>query len=356
MNNMEYKYLFYVTDFYAFSILEPLKTEILSRGDSWAWYIEEGCDRAPALEDRILQDFEAVDLFNPTAVFAPGNYIPDFFPGIKVCLFHGYPINKRKDKIDDHFKIRDWFDIYCTQGPSSTIPFKEIEKKKKTFKVYETGWAKADTYFSKPITQSPKNGRITILYSSTFTQSLTSTAILADTIEKSVAENIYDWIFMFHPKLTDKAILQKYKSIAERYTNAQYYGNTYSKEAMIKADVMLCDSSSIMLEFMFMDKPVVAFRNPNRENHLINISKPEEVATALAYAITRPKDIMQKINNYTLWHEPHRDGNCCKRILDVVEEFIISDAAQHLKKKSCNLIRKIKIRKKLHFPLFKRLF
>ena len=65
--------------------------------------------------------------YQPIAVFAPGNYIYDFFPGVKVSLFHGYPINKRGDEKDDHFSVRGWFDVYCTQGETSTLPFKELE-------------------------------------------------------------------------------------------------------------------------------------------------------------------------------------------------------------------------------------
>ena len=64
--------------------------------------------------------------YQPIAVFAPGNYIYDFFPGVKVSLFHGYPINKRGDEKDDHFSVRGWFDVYCTQGETSTLPFKAV--------------------------------------------------------------------------------------------------------------------------------------------------------------------------------------------------------------------------------------
>ena len=94
-----------------------------------AWYIEQECPVMLKKDEKQLKTFKEVSDYAPIAVFAPGNYIYDFFPGVKVSLFHGYPINKRGDEKDDHFAIRGWFDVYCTQGESSTIPFKALEKK-----------------------------------------------------------------------------------------------------------------------------------------------------------------------------------------------------------------------------------
>lgn len=123
------RYLLFVSLPYAYSILRPLQQEIRKRGGVVVWFVETGCPDALLPDEKRLKTVQEVIDFAPLAVFSPSNYIPDFFPGIKVQLFHGYPINKRNERRDDHFTIRGWFDIYCTQGPSSTPMFKELESK-----------------------------------------------------------------------------------------------------------------------------------------------------------------------------------------------------------------------------------
>ncbi len=350
------RYILYVTDFYAYSILFPLEAEILRRGDDAAWFVEPQCSSEPVASHKLLPTIADALAYEPLAVFAPGNYIPDFFGGVKVSVFHGYPINKRAERRDDHFSIRGWFDIYCTQGPSSTEPFRRIEATDGTFRVYETGWTKADTYFSPAMLRREPNARPVVLYSSTFTRSLTSTPILADTVERAVATGKWDWIFMFHPKLNDPAILDRYAAIAAKYPNAEFLGNTFSADAMRRADAMLCDSSSIMTEFMFMDKPVVSFRNTCPSGCLLDVTEPDEVIPALETALSRPAALMDAIRRYTMYHEPHRDCRCSARVLDAVDDFIASGGRATLKKKPLNLVRKIRLRRRLHYPIFKNLF
>ncbi len=321
-----------------------------------AWYIEEGCPVELEPEENQLKTLkEAVD-YCPTAVFAPGNYIPDFIPGIKVALFHGYAIQKRIEEIDDHFTIRGWFDIYCTQGPSSTPYFKELEKKKGFFRVYETGWPKADTYFSEEVQRKPKNARPLILYPPTFTRNVCSAPHLMQEIERLVKTRPWDWIITFHPKLQDPDILAGYKRIAAENENVIFFEGVDKMPLLRNADVMLCDSSSIILEFMFLDKPVVTFRNSHPGPHLIDVTQPEEVGDAIAKALTRPAALMKEIETYTMHHEPHRDCHCSARVIDAVDNFL-EKGHIGLKRKPLNLVRKWKLRKQLHyFPLWENLF
>ena len=67
---------------------------------------------------------------------------------LRVQVFHGFNVRKRSDN-KGHFRVRGFFDLYCTQGPDTTLPFKVLEKKFGYFKVVETGWPKMDPMFLK---------------------------------------------------------------------------------------------------------------------------------------------------------------------------------------------------------------
>ena len=345
------KYLLFVTLPYAYSILRPLEHEIRRRGDSAAWFIEADCPVALEEGEVHLKTIrEAVD-YNPVAVFAPGNYIPDFFPGVKVALFHGYAIQKRIEAIDDHFTVRGWFDIYCTQGPSSTPYFKELERQYGFFRVYETGWPKADTYFSPETQLRPRNDRPVILYPPTFTRNVCSAPHLMKEIELLAKTKPWDWIITFHPKLTDPDIIAGYKRIAAENDNVTFFEGPDKMPLLQRADAMLCDSSSIILEFMVLDKPVVTFRNSHPGPHLIDVDRPEKVGPALERALSRPEELMREIRAYTMHHEPHRDCRCSARVLDAVDDYIARGHAG-LKRKPLNLIRKWKLRRQMrYYPL-----
>ena len=57
----------------------------------------------------MLKSSEQVKFFSPDAIIVPGNVVPDFWPGIKVQIFHGLC----EEKIG-HYDITGFFDLYCT--------------------------------------------------------------------------------------------------------------------------------------------------------------------------------------------------------------------------------------------------
>ncbi len=339
-------YLLFASLNYAFPILRPLETEILRRGDKVAWFLEDECDDMLVDGEVRLKTFEEVKQFNPIAVFAPGNYIYDFFPGVKVEVFHGYPINKRMDKRDDHFNIRGWFDIYCTQGASSTLPFKQIEQRKKFFKVYETGWCKIDPLFTNKAKQQREHAQKTILYASTFTKGISSAWDLRETIDRIAEEKPWHWILTLHPKIHDEQLLEDFRQIAARHENVEFCRTLDIVEAFAESDVMLCDSSSIIVEYMLLDKPVVTFRNTNPGKHLVDVTDVSQIVPAIEHALSRPDELLKNIREYTARHEAHRDGKNSARVIDAVDDFIDKYKGK-IRKKPLNLLRRMKLRWRL---------
>jgi Putative glycosyl/glycerophosphate transferases involved in teichoic acid biosynthesis TagF/TagB/EpsJ/RodC len=158
----------------------------------------------------------------------------------------------------------------------------------------------------------------------------------------------WNWIITFHPKLDDPELIQKYKALADTHDNVVFYRSNDGLNTFRKTDVMLCDSSSIIVEYMFLNKPVVTFRNTHPGNHLLDVINENEIGDAIEKALTRPKELMDNIYTYTMHHEPHRDGKNSARVLDAVDDFIENYKGK-IKSKPLNLIRKIKQRLKLMY-------
>lgn len=336
------RYLLFASHSYAFAILRPIEETIIRRGDEAAWWIEYSCPDLRKEGEKRLYNLKEVNAFAPLAVIAPGNWVYPFFPGIKVEVFHGYPMRKRIEAVDDHFTLRGWWDIYCTQGPSSTPYFTELAEKNGYFRVYETGWCKADTFFTgheaEPVRQRP-----CILYSPTFSKGISSAWVMPETIERLAEERPWDWIITLHPLLIeDKELVHRYEALEERHANVRFLRINEGIRTFRQSDVLLCDSSSLIVEYLMTHKPVVTLRNTHPGDFLIDIQTPEETGTALEKALTHPKELMQAIEQYTAFHEAHRDGHNSERVLDAVDDF----AANHkdrMRRKPLNLWRKLQM-------------
>jgi CDP-glycerol glycerophosphotransferase (TagB/SpsB family) len=171
--------------------------------------------------------------------------------------------------------------------------------------------------------------------------------VLVDTISKLVKEKKWNWRLTFHPKLNDQALLNRYRQLAAEHSNVTFVDNA-SLEDFRKSDVMLCDSSSIILEFMLMDKPVVTYRNTNPGEHLLNVTEVGDVGNAIEVALTRPETLMKEVNKFAQYHEAYRDGRNCERILNALDDFNDNYKGK-IKPKPLNLWRKFRLRNKLKY-------
>ncbi|MEA1082546.1 CDP-glycerol glycerophosphotransferase family protein [Marinobacter qingdaonensis] len=344
------RYLFFVNQPYSYSILRPLQDEIRRRGDEAAWFVA-GCSTAPLRADeRHLKTVKEVMAFNADATFVPGDWVPYFFPGIKVEVFHGMARNKRghsSEDESDHYRIRGWFDLYCTHAKRDTAKFQELAESHGHFAVAHTGWPKLDPLLAQSVAGERKRDASeppVVFFASTFSRSVTAAPALAETIGRLAASDRWRFIVTLHPKM-DPSIVDAYRQMTGK--NLRFVESDEDLLPILpEADVMLCDTSSIMFEFMFLDRPVVTFKTKMPGPYLIDVASEDEVEAALKSALARPPALMDAAR--TLCQELHsfHDGHSSARVLDAVDDFF-ANKQQRLTSKPLNLIRKIKVRRRL---------
>ncbi len=338
------KFLIYISYSYALPIGNPLEVEILKRGYEINWFsdLEEG-SKAIIKKTNVLQNIHEIINYKPDIILTITDSVPDFINALKVQVFHGFPANKRKGT--DQFKIRGFFDLYCTQGNSSTKVFQEISKKNKTFDVIETGWSKVDPLF--PLTNTPSLNAPNILIASTFTKeySLALNDAVIKEIERISKLKKWHFIIVLHPKLplTTK---EKIKSIQNDFLT--YYNTTNLIPLFKKADIMFSDTTSAIIEFLLQKKPVVTFKNNMPGPYLIDISKIEDIENSIEKGLQKPKQLIEEIEKFAEFSHAFNDGKSSKRVIDATIAFLSKDKS-YLKRKPLNLLRKYKIRKRLRY-------
>lgn len=342
-------YLLYVSQLYSLAIMRPLQEAIWKKGDQCAWFFESPDSGSAYLKDNetLLETVDAVKNYNPTAVFVPGNIVPDFFPGVKVQIFHGLATDETGKK--GHYRIRGFFDLYCTRNPQETQKFGDLSHRYRHFRVVETGWPKLDPLFKEDqarvrALKDKAQGKPVIFYASTFSPSLTSAPEVFEEIRRLSQSGQWHWLVTLHPKMNEQ-IVKKYRDLQS--DNLSFFESHIDPLPLMRAaDVMLCDTSSIAIEFQLLRKPLVTYCTKFPDHHMINVTDPQSVEAALSTALTRPAELMAATESFAQQVHPRIDGCSSERVLNAVEWFL-DRGHDGLKRKPLNWIRKIKIRRAL---------
>jgi CDP-glycerol glycerophosphotransferase (TagB/SpsB family) len=338
------RYVFFSSQTYAYAILRPLEAAIRARGGQARWHFEHAADaRYLRPGEERLADVDAVRRFDPQAVFVPGNWVPDYFPGLKVEVFHGFSVGKRS-ATRGHFRIRGSFDLYCTQGPDTTAPFEALARERRHFRVVETGWPKLDPLFAGARRPVPTD-RPVVLFASTFTESISSARALRPTIARLAARGDWHWLVTLHPKMATD-VVAAYRTMAGPHL--EFVETDDILELYARADVLLSDTSSVVPEFLVQLKPVVTYRNRQPGPYLIDVTRAGEIEPALRRALSRPPELMAAIGAYARHIHPYRDGRSSERVLDATLACIAAGRTD-LARKPFNLWRRLQARQRLAY-------
>ena len=341
------RYLFFITKPYSICIIKPLFEEITKtgRGESLIFIIKN-------MEQYINSDLhytmsieEAIS-FCPDVVFVPGNIVHDRIPGLKVQIFHGLC-----DEKGGHYKITGFFDLYCTSGPLITNRFKELAKKKEHFYVVETGWPKIDLLLKsfdrenicKSLSIDP--AKKIILYSPTFSPKFESSKKIFPVLEDLPKDGEL-CVIKFHDLMEAKDI--EYFSKLRR-DSLLLYSKPDNIPLLQIADVLISDTSSVVYEFMLLDKPVITIDSKIRLEKSINITDAKKLRPAVDRSLANPEEYSLNRRKVLDQIHPYRDTSNSKRVLDAVDEILNSGTIKDLKKKPLNLYRKYRVRRKFGY-------
>ena len=338
-----YRFMLLIQQDYTFEILRPLQAEINARGDDVLWLAlgdSVNFDLFDKTENVISSIAEAI-AFAPNAIFVTGNVVPDFIPGLKVQIFHGFEWKKK-----GHFRIRGSFDLYCTQGPLFTRKFDSFAKQYGYFDVVETGWPKMDNVFplqSKGVERTKKQ----ILYLPTFSPSLTSTTALLPQIKTLASHDTYDWIIKFHPKMS-KNVIESYLEISESLPNVTVYQNSDLMTLISNCDIVLSDTSSAIAESLLYRKPVVTYKNSQPDEFVIDFDEPDQLASVLESVCFKKEPQDDVFDLFASEYHPSSDGKASSRVISATVERIENGLTTR-GKKPANFFRNLKLRKQENY-------
>ena len=281
--------------------------------------------------------------FKSDAIFVPGNDLPWYLRGVKVQIFHGFAGEKK-----GHFRIRDYFDLYLTQGPYFTKRFEELSKKYKNFEVAETGWCKLDDLFSKAEqSQSRKEALLKesgakklVLFAPTFSPSLTSASLLKDEILKLS----HDDDILVHVKFHDKMntdVVEAYKQMA--HSKLVILESSDISDALVVADLMISDTSSVVYEFIQLDKPVVTLNSTSPNVNWADAKTADELDAYVYETLFKEDRFRDKRSDVIAMYHPYSDGKSASRMVDATLSYIKEYGVPE--KRKISLLRKYKIYK-----------
>jgi hypothetical protein len=344
------EYLLFATERYAVPILQPLALALQAAGHGvHAWFVDGAAAATLPAPVRMVGLREAVAL-KPRAVFSAANWVPTFVAGAKVQLFHGFNVEKRSDE-RGHFRVRGLFDLYCTQGPATTAPFRELAAREGHFAVVETGWPKLDPLFrddegDAAALRAPAGGRPLVMFASTFTERLSAAPHLFDAIAAEVARGDRYWLLTLHPKCPPE-LFARYRALAG--ANAAFIETEQLVAAQRAADVLLADTTSVVSEFVVQRKPVVTFRNRAPKPHMLDFADPEHLPAMLARALVPDAKLQAALAAYADLIHPYRDGRSSERVLAATEALLRGELGVLSRKPLSSIWRGLQIRRELGY-------
>ncbi len=340
------KTILFCTNEESFDILKPLADELDKQKDKYIWYIAPKLfDKFPYKSMMHTNSIKYLDDFKADVIFTPEDIVPYWLHGLKVHIF-----NSLIDDENRYKEIINYFDLYLTPGPKFTKIFENLAQKDKSFSVIETGWVKLDVLFkiaNDDIISWERDNllkkygvKYIILYAPSRDLKLTSAIKLKEIIEKLSRRG--DILFMIKfDKNMKKEIVEEYIEI--KSPNILILKDNNISKYMHIADILISDTTSLVYEFILLDKPVLTV-----ETKLKNITWSNQAAGGIFLNVIRTLENKIKtrnrrgetIKNY----HPYSDGESAKRVIEATKKYIKDIKIP--KERKISFFKKLKVKSK----------
>jgi CDP-glycerol glycerophosphotransferase (TagB/SpsB family) len=105
---------------------------------------------------------------------------------------------------------------------------------------------------------------------------------------------------------------------------------------------MISDTSSVIYEFMVLDKPIITFRTQARQDKGIDITRSDELRQALDRCFANPNEFKENRKHNLKAINPYLDGRTSERVFRELETIFVENIRAK-KRKPLNLFRKLQI-------------
>jgi len=309
---------------YSFGILEPIMQVLKKRKYEYIWFVrEEIAQKFPFKEEKYTTQMHEVIAFKSDAIFSPGNEVPHYLRGVKTQVFHGLAGEKK-----GHFRIRSYFDLYLTQGPYFTRWFSKAARKHENFKVIETGWPKLDVYGKEVHKYAADKNQLLeeyganniIVYAPTFSPSLTCAPYLLEQIKQLSGNKEYLIVIKFHDLMAEN-LIASYKKLAHEVSNILFVEERNIIKYLLISDLLISDTSSVVYEFLLLDKPVLTYKNNSKICEWDNVLEYEGLVEKVNTNLQKDPYKEQRAFILKEYH-PYQDGKSSERMVDAVQNYI----------------------------------
>jgi hypothetical protein len=232
-------------------------------------------------------------------------------------------------------------DLLCVPGPY--MRERLLASGKVTIPVEATGFPKLDALFAPDAPSRDDLFRMAgldpakqaVLYAPTFNMELSAIPILWMRIAELASDNRYLLIKLHGSTLPE--FKQAHRELSERHPNVLYVEDPDIAPYLRMADVLVSDVSSVFMEFIALDKPVVLFNNPNTHTYVnydprdieyawrgaigLQAGTLEEVKSAVERSFAQPEEFTAARKHHAEQLLADRSGQASANVLDTVERL-----------------------------------